>query len=53
MSHLKLAESREIELNNYVQKLLKLPIKVNCRYLVLRFCEFGQKLRFKLSLPLF
>ena len=29
VSQLKLAESREIELNNYVQRLLKLPTKVN------------------------
>lgn len=29
VSHLKLAESREIELNSYVQRVLKLPTKVN------------------------
>lgn len=29
VSHLKFAESREIELNSYVQRVLKLPTKVN------------------------
>lgn len=29
VSHLKLAESREIELNSYVQRILKLPTQVN------------------------
>ena len=35
VSHLKLAESREIELNSYVQRLLKLPTKVS--FYMLRF----------------
>lgn len=39
MSHLKLAESREIELNTYVQRVIKLPIKISHSSLVLQFFE--------------
>jgi hypothetical protein len=39
ISHLKLAESREIELNKYVQQLFKLPIKISHSPLVLKFFE--------------
>jgi hypothetical protein len=39
ISHLKLAESREIELNNYVQRVIKLPMKISHNNLVLQFFE--------------
>lgn len=39
VSHLKLAESRETELNTYVQRLLKLPTKIAHSELVLKFFE--------------
>lgn len=39
VSHLKHAESREIELDSYVQRLLKLPTKITHSHLVLKFFE--------------
>jgi len=39
MSQLKLAESREIELNNYVQHLLKLPTNISHSGVVIKFFE--------------
>lgn len=39
VSHLKMAESREIELNSYVQRILKLPTKISHSELVLKFFE--------------
>lgn len=39
VSHLKLAESREIELNSYVQRILKLPTQISHSELVLKFFE--------------
>jgi len=42
VSQLKLAESREIDLNNYVQCILKLPTKIAHSDLVLKFFESQQ-----------
>lgn len=39
MSHLKLAESREISLNNYVQQIIQLPMSISHSSLISRFFE--------------